>query len=80
LQTNTLPIRFCLATTPNCVATFLFKSTLNCHENGESAHEKSTTYEQFAIFVLRRVLVAHDACRKIASLTIWPELRGYSEE
>jgi hypothetical protein len=43
------------------LATFLFKSTPNCHENGESAHEKSTTYEQLAIFVLRRVPVAHDA-------------------
>jgi hypothetical protein len=26
-----------------------------CHENGESAHEKSTTYEQLAIFMLRGV-------------------------
>jgi hypothetical protein len=39
---------------------------VNCHENGESAHEKSTTYEQIAIFILRGVLEAHDACCKIA--------------
>jgi hypothetical protein len=26
---------------------------INCHENGESAHEKSKTYEQLAIFMLR---------------------------
>jgi len=26
---------------------------VNCHENGESAHEKSTTYEQIAVFMLR---------------------------
>jgi hypothetical protein len=38
----------------------------NCHENGESAHEKSTTYEQIAIFILRGVPEAHDACRQIA--------------
>jgi hypothetical protein len=33
----------------------------NCHENGESAHEKSTTYEQLAIFMLRGALEAHAA-------------------
>jgi hypothetical protein len=26
---------------------------VNCHKNGESAHEKSKTYEQLAIFMLR---------------------------
>jgi hypothetical protein len=37
-----------------------------CHENGESAHEKSMTYEQLAIFMLRGAPKAHDACCKQA--------------
>ena len=37
-----------------------------CHENGESAHEKSKTYEQFAILMLRGAPETHDACRKIS--------------
>jgi hypothetical protein len=37
-----------------------------CHENGESAHEKSKTYEQLAIFMLRGAPEAHAACCKIA--------------
>jgi hypothetical protein len=44
----------------------------SCHENGESAHEKSTTYEQLAIFMLRGAPEAHDACRKIAIALIDP--------
>jgi hypothetical protein len=31
----------------------------NCHENGESAHEKSKAYEQLAIFMLRGAPVRH---------------------
>jgi hypothetical protein len=38
----------------------------NCHENVESAHEKSKTYEQLAIFMLRGAPEAHAACCKIA--------------
>jgi len=34
----------------------------NCHENGDSAHEKSKTYEQLAIFMLRGAPEAHAAC------------------
>jgi len=44
----------------------------NCHENVESAHEKSKTYEQLAIFMLRGAPEAHDACCKIAITLIDP--------
>jgi hypothetical protein len=45
----------------------------NCHENGESAYEKSTTYEQIAIFMLRGMPEAHDACCEIAIIFRTPE-------
>jgi hypothetical protein len=45
----------------------------NCHENGESAHEKSTTYEQIAIFMLRGVPEVRDACRQIPITLKTPE-------
>ena len=47
----------------------------NCHENGESLHEKSTTYEQLAIFMLSGAPDAHATCRKQAWL-----LRNHSAD
>jgi hypothetical protein len=38
----------------------------NCHEDSESSHQKSNTYEQLAIFMLRGAPKAHAACCKIA--------------
>jgi hypothetical protein len=48
----------------------------NCHENGESAHEKSKTYEHLAIFMLRGAPEAHDACRKISHQELLPGTLG----
>jgi hypothetical protein len=42
------------------------KAHVACHENGESAHKKSKTYKQLAIFMLCGVPEAMDACCKQA--------------
>jgi hypothetical protein len=44
-----------------------------CHENGESSHEKSKTYGQVAVFMLRGAPKAHAACCKIAIILIEQE-------
>jgi hypothetical protein len=38
----------------------------NCHENGESVHEKSTTYERSIFYATWCAGEAHDACCEIA--------------
>jgi hypothetical protein len=45
-------------------------SCQDCHENSEFSHQKSNTYEQLAIFMLRGAPKAHAACCKIAIILI----------